>query len=242
MKFHPTRDDMHEHQPQQAIFIADALALDFLNSVATPVDEPVDSIDNGDGLLQWLEQAGLVPAEALAMLRAQALPGELDAVATQARSLREWFRSFVQTHMGKPIDREALPALESLNRLLERDDVYGRIVSSTGAGLAGMAMAAPLAFAGIAAVADRGSAGEIRVRRRFFCSEGLRRQPLYADVRRPYARPAPPLVQHCGVRQPGQSGGAPSAQKRSRHALRQCRPGEGDCWPLGQQDCAITIG
>ena len=81
MKFHPPRHDMHEHQPQQAIFIADALALDFLNSVATPVNEPVDSIDNGDGLLQWLEQAGLVPAETLATLRSQALPGELDAVA-----------------------------------------------------------------------------------------------------------------------------------------------------------------
>ena len=128
---------MHEHQPQQAIFIADAVALDFLNSVATPVDEPVDSIDNGEGLLQWLEQADLVPAEALARLRSQALPGELDAVATQARSLREWFRSFVRAHMGKPIDREALPALESLNRLLERDDGYGRIAPSTsGAGLA----------------------------------------------------------------------------------------------------------
>lgn len=127
---------MQDHPHQHAIFIADAIALDFLNSVATPVDEPVDSIDNGEGLLQWLEQAGLVPSEVLATLRAQALPGELDAVAAQARGLREWFRSFVQVHMGQPIDCEALRALEPLNRMLERDDTYGRIVPSASGALA----------------------------------------------------------------------------------------------------------
>ena len=44
-----------------ALFVADAPGLDFLNSVATPVDTPVDWIANGDGLLDWLEQARLVP-------------------------------------------------------------------------------------------------------------------------------------------------------------------------------------
>ena len=58
-----------------AMFIADALALDFLNSVATPVDEPVDWIDDGEGLLAWLEQACLVPPSVLEQLRAQAMPG-----------------------------------------------------------------------------------------------------------------------------------------------------------------------
>jgi hypothetical protein len=36
-----------------AICVADALGLDFLNSVATPVDTQIDRID--DGLLAWLE-------------------------------------------------------------------------------------------------------------------------------------------------------------------------------------------
>ena len=35
-----------------AIFIADLLGLDFLNSIATPVDTPVDWLDSGDGLLR----------------------------------------------------------------------------------------------------------------------------------------------------------------------------------------------
>ena len=45
-----------------AIFIANSLGLDFLNSIATPVDTPVDWLDSGDGLLKWLAQAKLVPA------------------------------------------------------------------------------------------------------------------------------------------------------------------------------------
>ncbi len=75
---------MADHRPP-AIFIADALGLDFLNSIATPVDAQVDWIDDGDGLLAWLEQARLVPADALEALRAQAMPGEFDNVAAQAQ-------------------------------------------------------------------------------------------------------------------------------------------------------------
>jgi hypothetical protein len=44
-------------------FIAHSLGLDFLNSIATPVDALVDWLDTGDGLVAWLAQAGLVPAQ-----------------------------------------------------------------------------------------------------------------------------------------------------------------------------------
>src|SRR5712671_4805896 len=90
-----------------AMFLADALGLDFLNSVATPVDTEIDWIDDGDGLLAWLAQAQLVPAETLDALRAPAMPGELDNVAAQARSLREWFRGFVRRHKGRPLTSKA---------------------------------------------------------------------------------------------------------------------------------------
>ncbi len=84
-------------QDQPAIFVADALGLDFLNSIATPVDTPVDWIGDGDGLLDWLKQAQLVPDDALKSIRAQALPGELDNVADQARSPSRMVQSvFVQ--------------------------------------------------------------------------------------------------------------------------------------------------
>jgi len=58
-----------------AIFLGDALALDFLNSIATPADTTIDWIEGGDGLLAWLEQARLVPTDALDAIRAGALPG-----------------------------------------------------------------------------------------------------------------------------------------------------------------------
>ena len=111
-----------------AYFVAGAPALDFLNSIAIPVDTVVDWIDNGDGLLSWLDQAQLVPRDAFKALRAQALPGELDKVADQARNLREWFRGIVRRHMGRPLAVEDLRELEPLNRLLERDEAFSQVV------------------------------------------------------------------------------------------------------------------
>jgi predicted RNA-binding Zn ribbon-like protein len=116
-------------QRPPAIFTAGARGLDFLNSVATPVDTEIDWIDSGDGLLAWLEQARLVPAKVLEGLRAQARPGELDGIAAQARSLREWFRTFVRNHRARPLTATDLDELEPLNRLLEQDEGFGRIVA-----------------------------------------------------------------------------------------------------------------
>jgi predicted RNA-binding Zn ribbon-like protein len=115
-----------------AIFVGDAPGLDFLNSIATPVDAPVDWIDDGEGFVSWLEQARLVPADALASIRAHALPGELDKVADQARSLREWFRVFVRQHKGRPLAAASLAQLKPLNHLLERDDSFSRIAPGAG--------------------------------------------------------------------------------------------------------------
>lgn len=117
---------MDYHSP--ALFLGDALALDFLNSVATPVDVPVEWIEDGEGLLRWLEQAGLAPREGRERVRTEALPGELDKVADQARNLREWFRTFVRAHKGKPLKPDTLTELEPLNRLLERDEGFNRVV------------------------------------------------------------------------------------------------------------------
>jgi predicted RNA-binding Zn ribbon-like protein len=114
-------------QKPPAIFIADSLGLDFLNSIATPVDTPVDWLDGGDGLFNWLAQARLVPADALDELKARAMPGELDKAADQARALREWFRKFVIKHMGRPLPPKALQELGPLNKLLQRDETFNQI-------------------------------------------------------------------------------------------------------------------
>ncbi|HET6981021.1 MAG TPA: ABATE domain-containing protein [Myxococcaceae bacterium] len=114
-----------------AIFVGDAPGLDFLNSIATPIDTPVDWIEDGEGYLSWLEQAQLVPPDVLREMRRRALPGELDRVADQARSLREWFRGFVRRRMGRRLTPEALAELKPLNRLLERDETFRRIAPGT---------------------------------------------------------------------------------------------------------------
>jgi predicted RNA-binding Zn ribbon-like protein len=129
---------MNSQRPA-AVFIADAMALDFLNSVATPVDTPVDWIRDGEGFADWLEQAELVPPDVLKTFRDQALPGELDSVAAQARSLREWFRTFVKDHKGKSLSAKALQELGPLTRLLERDERFSQIVThSHGDGSSGL--------------------------------------------------------------------------------------------------------
>jgi predicted RNA-binding Zn ribbon-like protein len=110
------------------MFIAGDSSLDFLNSIGTPVEMVVEWIENGDDLMAWLEQAELVQPEAAATIRANCFPGELDAVAAQARALREWFRAFVLKHRGQSLGPDALQELEPLNRILERDDAYGTIV------------------------------------------------------------------------------------------------------------------
>ncbi len=112
-----------------AIFLSGSLGLDFLNTLATPVDEPVDWIDDGDGLLAWLEQAGLVPAKVLKALKGQAMPGELDGVAARARDLREWFRGFVKARSGRRLEAHDLRDLEPLNHLLDRDERFDQIVA-----------------------------------------------------------------------------------------------------------------
>jgi predicted RNA-binding Zn ribbon-like protein len=109
-------------------FIADNLGLDFLNSIAVPVDTKVEWLASGEDLLAWLRQAGLVPNNVLNAFRKGALPGELDAVAAQARALRDWFKPFVYKHLGKPIPPNALRQLEPLNQLLARDQEFGQIV------------------------------------------------------------------------------------------------------------------
>jgi predicted RNA-binding Zn ribbon-like protein len=114
-----------QHLP--AIFVGDAQALDFLNSVATPIDVPVDWLDDGEGLLSWLRQAKLVPEPVLERMRGQYPAQEINRVAERARILREWFRGFVQERKGRPLNGNDLKKLEPLNRLLELDDSFAQL-------------------------------------------------------------------------------------------------------------------
>src|SRR4051812_13158605 len=110
-----------------AIFVADTPGLDFLNSIATPIDTPVDWISDGAGLLAWLRQAQLVPAATLDKIEKEATPRVLDAVAAQARELREWLRRFVLKHKGRPLSIRNAQELEPLNALLRQDQSFQQL-------------------------------------------------------------------------------------------------------------------
>lgn len=114
------------------LFIADAIGIDFLNSIATPVDTPVEWLGTGKDFLSWLGAAKLVPQQVLEEFERSAGPGELEAVAAQARGLREWFRTFILEHKGQPLPESVVSELDPLNRLLARDEGFGQIVESDG--------------------------------------------------------------------------------------------------------------
>ena len=108
-------------------FISDDLALDFLNSIAAPWGQEIEWLASGGDLVAWLEEAHAVPANVLAQFRRRTSLRTLDAVALQARELREWFRIFVRNHAGKSLVPSALRELAPLNQLLERDEAYRQI-------------------------------------------------------------------------------------------------------------------
>jgi predicted RNA-binding Zn ribbon-like protein len=107
------------------------VALDFVNSIATPKDVPVEWLRDGRDLVDWLEQAKVIAAEVAARFRASKEQRALDGVAGKAREFRDWLREFVHRHMGKPLAAGAAKGLGPLNELLAGDTSYP-VVEATG--------------------------------------------------------------------------------------------------------------
>ncbi len=102
-------------------FIADHLALDFLNSIASPRGVPVEWLRDGRDLVDWLEQANVIGPDVAARFRQSNDQRALDGVAVSAREFRDWLRGFVTRHMGKPLTTGSAKALGPLNELLAGD-------------------------------------------------------------------------------------------------------------------------
>jgi predicted RNA-binding Zn ribbon-like protein len=108
--------------------VADALALDFLNTVATPVDVTIDLLDSGAGLAQWLRQCGLVSGGVLDDLALREDSTAMDRAAHEVRALREWFRAFALRHKGESLVLTDLREAETLNEILKQDHRFSLIV------------------------------------------------------------------------------------------------------------------
>lgn len=70
-----------------------------------------------------------------------------------------------------------------------------------------------MADTGFAAVADRAGAGEGRQSGGLHERQGVPGIDLHTVVRRPYAEPRSPLVQHGDLRQPREAGGSPKPRQ-----------------------------
>jgi predicted RNA-binding Zn ribbon-like protein len=113
-----------ENSLPPALFIAGALGLDVLNSLARPADELIDWWSDGDDFLSWMKQAELLTDDDIAIAKSNMSAKDLDGAAANARELREWFRGFVKAHKGKPLKAQALTELGPLKRLLEMDEMF----------------------------------------------------------------------------------------------------------------------
>jgi predicted RNA-binding Zn ribbon-like protein len=113
-------------------FVGDHLALDFLNSIATPRDVPVEWLRDGRDLVNWLEQANVVAADVAARFRQSKDQRALDGVAGRAREFREWLRGFVTRHLGKPLSAGTAKALGPLNELLAGDTSHPVVEAAGG--------------------------------------------------------------------------------------------------------------
>jgi predicted RNA-binding Zn ribbon-like protein len=113
-------------------FVGDHLALDFLNTIATPRDVPVEWLRDGPDLIDWLEQAQVIAADVAAQFRGSKYRPALDNVAARAREFRDWLRGFVTLHMGKPLTAGAAKALGPLNELLATDASYPMVEAAGG--------------------------------------------------------------------------------------------------------------
>jgi predicted RNA-binding Zn ribbon-like protein len=113
-------------------FIADHLALDFLNSIASPKDVQVEWLRDGRDLVDWLEQAHVIAADVAARFRRSKDQRALDDVAGRAREFRDWLRAFVTRHMGKPLTTSSAKALGPLNELLAGDTSYPVVEAARG--------------------------------------------------------------------------------------------------------------
>jgi predicted RNA-binding Zn ribbon-like protein len=119
--------------------IADHLALDFLNSVASPWGTPIEWLEDGVDLLSWLEAAGQIDSVDARRLRRTWDRDALDAAADEARSVREDFRAVLSRRKAKGTADVTVRDIARLNAVLARDSTYPRVDRVRGRWLVGSA-------------------------------------------------------------------------------------------------------
>jgi predicted RNA-binding Zn ribbon-like protein len=184
---HQTSPPVALEAPTSAFFIADHLALDFLNSVAGTGDARQEFLVGDEQVLAWLKQAGLPIEHAARALKGRP-PGALRDAAV---ALREAGRTLVERRKaGKHGDPTRL------NRLLGRGGAYQQLIWKPRAQprrVAHRRVEAPqdLLVPVAEAIAELLETGDYQL---------VRESGLHAMVLRPNQGAPPPLVQHGNLR------------------------------------------
>ena len=118
------RNHMTSDRPPP-FFVGNHLALDFLNTIATPQGAVIDWLCDGQDLVGWLEDARVIDPVTAARIRTWRRDA-LDEVARKAREFRNWLRTFVTARKGKPL-RAAAGTIGPLNDLLARDKSFPHV-------------------------------------------------------------------------------------------------------------------
>ena len=103
-----------------ALFLAGHPAIDFLNSAYAPAGQRIETLVDGRALLEWMARAKLLDEDESAALERRFTRKALDAVAEEARGVREWARAWLTAWRANPA-RDYSDEIAVLNRLLARE-------------------------------------------------------------------------------------------------------------------------
>jgi predicted RNA-binding Zn ribbon-like protein len=104
----------------QTLFVAGHPAIDFLNSAYAPGGQQIETIGDERALLEWMVQAKLLEEDESASLQRRFSRKALDAVAQEARGVREWARAWLIAWRANPA-RDYSDEIAVLNKLLVRE-------------------------------------------------------------------------------------------------------------------------
>jgi len=118
------------HSPSLPPFvIAGHLAIDFVNSVATPSGETIDWLRDAGAALDWFASLSVFPVSGLRKLQRSVSLTAFNEVAAEARELREWLRGRLphatRLHGSSQVS-------ERLNALLSRGSAFYALEKTDG--------------------------------------------------------------------------------------------------------------
>jgi len=111
------------------LFVAGHPAVDFLNTAYAPGGQLIETLVDGRALLDWMVGAQLLAEEESAALQRRFSRKALDATAHEARTVREWARTWLTAWRANPA-RDSSEEIQVLNKLLAREERERELVVS----------------------------------------------------------------------------------------------------------------